>query len=62
MEKAKELLSNQKQLPLAEVAAWCGNQDYHDFITVFRLEVGALPEEMASFSRIRGAGVTADRA
>ncbi len=43
MEKAKELLSGQKQLPLAEVAALCGFHDYNYFITVFSREVGCSP-------------------
>lgn len=43
MEKAKELLSGQKQLPLAEVAAQCGYLDYNYFFTVFSREVGCSP-------------------
>ena len=48
MEKAKELLSMQKQLPLAEVAALCGYHDYNYFITVFSREVGCSPGEWRS--------------
>lgn len=43
MEKAKMLLSDHKELPLAEVAAQCGFQDYNYFITVFSREVGCSP-------------------
>ncbi len=45
MEKAKELLSSQKQLPLAEIAEQCGYPDYNYFFTVFRREVGCTPGE-----------------
>lgn len=43
MEKAKELLIEQKQLPLAEVAVRCGYHDYNYFITVFSRELGLSP-------------------
>lgn len=43
MEKAKTLLLEQKELPLAEVAARCGFHDYNYFITVFSREVGCSP-------------------
>ncbi len=43
MAKAKELLTDQKQLPLAEVAAQCGYLDYNYFFTVFNREVGCTP-------------------
>lgn len=43
MEKAKTLLLEQKELPLAEVAARCGFHDYNYFITVFSREVGRSP-------------------
>ena len=43
MEKAKELLSENKDLPLAEVADRCGFTDYNYFITVFSREVGISP-------------------
>jgi AraC-like DNA-binding protein len=45
MEKAKELLKGQKQLPLSEVAALCGYHDYNYFFTVFSREVGMTPGE-----------------
>lgn len=45
MEKAKELLKDQKQLPLSEVAARCGYHDYNYFFTVFSREVGCTPGE-----------------
>lgn len=43
MEKAKSLLSENKELPLSEVAAQCGFHDYNYFITVFSREVGCSP-------------------
>ena len=43
MEKAKELLSGKKELPLSEVSALCGFHDYNYFITVFSREVGMSP-------------------
>lgn len=43
MEKAKDLLSRRKQVPLAEVAALCGFHDYNYFITVFSREEGCGP-------------------
>lgn len=45
MEKAKSLLREQRNLPLAEVAWQCGYQDYNYFFTVFRREVGCTPRE-----------------
>ena len=45
MEKAKELLSGNEELPLAEIAALCGYHDYNYFITVFSREVGMSPGE-----------------
>lgn len=43
MEKAKELLSGNEELPLSEIAARCGFHDYNYFITVFSREVGMSP-------------------
>ena len=43
LEKAKELLSRNEELPLSEVAALCGFHDYNYFITVFSREVGCSP-------------------
>ena len=43
MEKAKMLLSDHKELTLAEVSAQCGFHDYNYFITVFSREVGCSP-------------------
>ncbi|MBR2263046.1 MAG: PocR ligand-binding domain-containing protein [Firmicutes bacterium] len=43
MEKTKDLLTREKHLPLAEVAAQCGYQDYNYFFTVFSREVGCTP-------------------
>ncbi len=45
MEKAKSLLREQRNLPLAEVAWQCGYRDYNYFFTVFRREVGCTPRE-----------------
>ena len=45
MEKAKSLLREQRDLPLAEVAWQCGYKDYNYFFTVFRREVGCTPRE-----------------
>ena len=45
MEKAKELLSDRRSLPLTEVAEQCGFSDYNYFITVFRREVGMTPAQ-----------------
>jgi AraC-like DNA-binding protein len=45
MDKAKELLKDQKQLPLSEVAALCGYHDYNYFFTVFSRETGCTPSE-----------------
>lgn len=43
MDKAKELLSGNEELPLSEVAARCGFHDYNYFITVFSREAGCSP-------------------
>ena len=43
MEKAKTLLSEDRELPLSEVASRCGFHDYNYFITVFSREVGSSP-------------------
>ena len=45
MEKAKELLSEQKQLSLVEIATQCGYHDYNYFFTVFSREVGCTPSQ-----------------
>ena len=45
MEKAKQLLSGNEELPLSEVASQCGYHDYNYFITVFSREVGCTPGE-----------------
>ncbi len=45
MEKARFLLREQRDLPLAEVAWQCGYRDYNYFFTVFRREVGCTPRE-----------------
>ena len=44
-EKAKSLLREQRDLPLAEVAWQCGYKDYNYFFTVFKREVGCTPRE-----------------
>lgn len=43
MEKARSLLSDYKEMPLAEIAAQCGFHDYNYFITVFSRETGCAP-------------------
>lgn len=43
IEKARELLINSPDLPLAEVAYACGFDDYNYFITVFKRIVGMPP-------------------
>ena len=43
MERAKSLLTEYKEMPLAEIAAQCGFHDYNYFITVFSREVGLSP-------------------
>ena len=43
MTQAKKLLSEQKSLPLTEVAAQCGYLDYNYFSTVFKRETGCTP-------------------
>ena len=45
IKKARALLREQRDLPLAEVAWQCGYQDYNYFFTVFRREVGCTPRE-----------------
>ena len=45
MEKARSLLREQRDLPLAEVAWRCGYRDYNYFFTVFKREVGCTPRE-----------------
>ena len=45
MEKARSLLREQRDLPLAEVAWQCGYMDYNYFFTVFKREVGCTPKE-----------------
>lgn len=51
MKKAKSLLREQRDLPLAEVAWQCGYQDYNYFFTVFRREVGCTPREWRNGSQ-----------
>ncbi len=43
MDRAKELLSGNEELPLSEVASRCGFHDYNYFITVFSREIGCSP-------------------
>lgn len=44
IEKAKQLLNEQSELSLADVAAECGFDDYNYFITVFKRIVGIPPK------------------
>lgn len=50
MEKARSLLREQRDLPLAEVAWQCGYQDYNYFFTVFKRETGCTPREWRNSS------------
>lgn len=49
MEKARQLLLEQPDLPLTEIASMCGFPDYNYFITVFRKKEG-IPSK-GNFSR-----------
>lgn len=49
IEKARQLLIEQSDLPLAEIASMCGFPDYNYFITVFRKKEGMPPK---TFQRI----------
>lgn len=62
MEKARSLLREQRNLPLAEVAWQCGYQDYNYFFTVFKREVGCTPREWRDDPAQAGASVSAGRA
>lgn len=48
MEKARQLLSEQPELSLIEVASACGYDDYNYFITVFKRVVGVPPRAYAN--------------
>lgn len=48
IEKAKQLLLEQSELSLAEIAAECGFEDYNYFITVFKRLVGMPPKAYAN--------------
>ena len=50
MEKARSLLREQRDLPLAEVAWQCGYQNYNYFFTVFKRETGCTPREWRNSS------------
>ena len=43
LEKAKELLLSEPDLPVSEIAALCGFSDYNNFITLFRKANGMTP-------------------
>ena len=45
IEKAKDLLQNHPDMPLAEVATACGYSDYNYFISVFTREAGTPPRQ-----------------
>lgn len=47
IKKAKQLLKEQPDLSLAEIAAECGFSDYNYFITVFKRDVGLSPKNYA---------------
>ena len=48
IEKAQELLCEQPELSLAEIAAQCGFDDYNYFITVFKRITGVPPRAYAN--------------
>ena len=48
IEKAKQLLSEQSPLSLAEISSKCGFNDYNYFITVFKRMVGMPPKAYAN--------------
>ncbi len=48
IEKARQLLSEQPGLSLAEIASACGYDDYNYFITVFKRTVGVPPKAYAN--------------
>ena len=48
IEKARQLLSEQPGLSLAEIASACGYDDYNYFITVFKRTVGIPPKAYAN--------------
>ena len=48
IEKAKQLLSEQSSLSLAEISSECGFNDYNYFITVFKRMVGMPPKAYAN--------------
>lgn len=48
IEKAKQLLSEQSSLSLAEISSECGFNDYNYFITVFKRIVGMPPKAYAN--------------
>lgn len=45
IDKAKNLLLESPEIPLAEISLLCGFQDYNYFITVFRKKVGIPPRQ-----------------
>lgn len=45
LKKAKELLSENPEMPVSEVAYQCGYPDYNYFITLFRKETGVSPRK-----------------
>ncbi len=52
MEKAKELLIENKDLPIAEIASRCGFEDYNYFFTVFSREVGCTPKDWRNTGKV----------
>lgn len=45
LKKARELLSENPEMPISEVAYQCGYPDYNYFITLFRKETGVSPRK-----------------
>ena len=48
LDRAKELLLSEPELPVSEIAALCGFQDYNNFITLFRRSIGITPRRFRS--------------
>ena len=51
IEKAKSLLLEHPKMPIAEIAAQCGYDDYNYFITVFKRQTGMPPKKFITSLR-----------
>ncbi len=54
IEKAKTLLTDHKELSLAEIASQCGYHDYNYFIAVFSRETGISPGAYRKAAKVTG--------